>query len=102
MVQRFTRISWCIPSSIGYSSLYILADTPLEASSGNLNVFLKIIRNFSMLHSSNLVKENPIGSAVSKILQYKQTDRQIDKHTYYYFVISIILFDWRVSFDNHV
>ena len=26
------------------------------------------------------VKENPIGSAVSEILQYRQTDRQTDTH----------------------
>ena len=30
---------------------------------------------------SYLVKENPIGSAVSEILCYKQTDRQTDKQT---------------------
>ena len=27
------------------------------------------------------VKENPIGSAVSEILRYKQTDKQTDKQT---------------------
>ena len=35
---------------------------------------------------SYLVKENPIGSAVSEILRYKQPDKQTDRHrsTLYY------------------
>ena len=37
------------------------------------------------------VNENHIGSAVSEILQYKQTDRQ----TYCYFYIIIYLWFWR-------
>ena len=38
------------------------------------------------------VKENPISSAVSEILRYRQTDRHIDKHISFYFIIRILDF----------
>ena len=37
---------------------------------------------------SYLVEENPIGSAVSVVIRYKQTE---DKHTSCYFIIRIIV-----------
>ena len=42
-----------------------------------------IVKTFSTPMRSYPVKENPIGSAVSEILRYKQTDRQ----TSFYFVL---------------
>ena len=55
--------------------------------------------------SSYPVKESLIGSAVSEIIRYTQTDsqtnRQTDKHTSCYFIIRIILEEHQGKFNPH-
>ncbi len=40
----------------------------------------KIVINLPGTYRSYLVKENPIGSAVSDVLRYRQTNKQTDRH----------------------
>ena len=51
----------------------------------------KIVINLSGTYEIYPVKENLIGSAISEILRYKQTNRQTDRHisTLYYRCLSI-------------
>ena len=47
------------------------------------------------------VKENPIGSEVTEIIRYKQTNIHTNKHTSYYFIIRIyIISNAQLKFIN--
>ena len=76
--------------------LLVLAATPLEASSGTLNVWFfgsslydTYLCCVEISMRKNPGKDNKIGSAVSEILWYKHTNTQTHIQTSCYFIIRI-------------